>query len=111
MSLDKLLLGYTLNDPVTPLITTAMICITLPSAAVTARRLHDIGWSGRFQLPSYAVYSSYLSAWFPDFSFSTIGIAMMGGGMLAWLILYIVAIKDSKSISNKYWTKIFQYFS
>lgn len=102
MALDGLLLGSTLDDTVTPLATLAIGILTLPSATVTARRLHDIGWSGWVQLPLFATYTAYLDVWFPQFSLSTLGITLLVGGMLYWLVLCFVLIKDSKPLTNKY---------
>ncbi len=102
MTFDHLLLGYTVDDVVTPLAIIAMIGITAPSASVMARRLHDIGWSGWLQLPILGVYSAYLEIWFPGFSLTTVGFALMIVGMLFWLVLCLILIKDSQPHSNKY---------
>jgi len=102
MALDHLLLGYTWEDVATPLAMIAAIVIIVPSTAVTARRLHDIGWSGWVQLPVFLTYTAYLDVWFSDFSASTVGTTLMAMGMLTWFGLLIILIKDSHSLTNKY---------
>ena len=102
MILDHFLLGYTFEDVATPLAMIVMIAIVVPSTSVAARRLHDIGWSGWAQLPVFATYTAYLDIWFPDFSASTIGMTLMAFGMLSWVALLLILIKDSKLHTNKY---------
>jgi len=102
MFLDQLLFGYTDDDIVTPLATLVMIVTVLPSASVTARRLHDIGWSGWIQLPMFLTFSAYLEIWMPGFSFSEVGLGLMIVGMLYWFGLLLFLIKDSQPQTNKY---------
>ena len=102
MGLDHLLLGYTLDESVTPLVLIVTIVIVIPTASVTARRLHDIGWSGWVQLPVFAAYSTYLDIWLPNFSLSKIGMALLMIGGVFWLVMALFLIKDSQPQTNKY---------
>ena len=102
MTLDHFFLGYTFEDVATPIAVIVVIAIVVPSTSVTARRLHDIGWSGWVQLPVFATYSAYLDIWFPSFSMSVGGITLMTIGMLSWVVLLLILIKDSKLHTNKY---------
>jgi len=102
MTLDHLVFGYTFEDVVTPLAIITVVVIIVPSASVAARRLHDIGWSGWVQLPVFATYSAYLDIWFPDFSLSALGLTLMIIGMLSWVALLLILIRDSQPHANKY---------
>ena len=102
MTIDHLVLGYTLDNAMTPLVVIFAVGFVVPSASVAARRLHDIGWSGWVQLPMFLTYLSYLDVWFPDFSLSLIGTTLISVGMLFWIILLIILIKDSQPKTNKY---------
>lgn len=102
MVLDQLLLGYSVDDVVTPLAIISVIVLVVPSASVMARRLHDIGWSGWVQLPVFATYLAYLDIWFPGFSASVLGLVCISGGMLFWIGLILILIKDSQPHTNKY---------
>ena len=102
MTLDHLLLGYSFEDVATPLATIAMLSVALPTLSVTARRLHDIGWSGWVQFPGLVTYVAYLDIWFPGFSLSVVGTVLMIVGMLFWVALLLILIKDSKQHTNKY---------
>lgn len=102
MTIDYLVLGYTFDDVITPLTITTIVLIIVPTASVAARRLHDIGWSGWVQLPVFATYSAYLDIWFPDFSLSAMGLTLMTIGMLSWVVLLLILIRDGQKHTNKY---------
>lgn len=102
MTIDHLALGYTFEDVATPLAVIMMLVVLVPTASVTARRLHDIGWTGWVQLPGFLTYSAYLDFWIPDFSLSVTGITLMSIGMLVWIALLLTLIKDSQPKTNKY---------
>jgi len=102
MALDQLLWDYSLEDVVSPLEIIAVIALVVPSASVMARRLHDIGWSGWVQLPIFATYMAYLDIWLPNFSSSVLGLICMFGGMLYWIILALILIRDSLPRTNQY---------
>jgi uncharacterized membrane protein YhaH (DUF805 family) len=102
MTLDGLLLGFSSDAVVTPF-TTLMVALTIvPSASVTARRLHDIGWTGWVQLPVFAVYSAYLEIFLPGFSITGVGLTLMTIGLLWWFALLLLLIKDGQPNTNKY---------
>ncbi len=102
MTIDHIALGYTFEDVATPLAVIVILVILVPSASVTARRLHDIGWSGWVQLPVFLTYSAYFDIWNPGFSLSITGTTLMIIGMLAWMGLLLILIKDSQPSTNKY---------
>ena len=102
MTLDALLLGYSLDDTVTPLELIVVIILLLPSTTVMARRLHDVGWSGWVQLPVFATYTAYLDIWIPNFSISRLGVILLFGGVIYWIGLCLLLIKDSQVQTNKY---------
>jgi len=102
MTLDHLLLGYSLEDPVTLLSSMSMVILALPTATVTARRLHDIGWSGWLQLPVFGSFLAFVDVWVPDFSLTTFGSVIISGAILYWIGLCLFLIKDSQPLTNKY---------
>jgi uncharacterized membrane protein YhaH (DUF805 family) len=102
MTLDVAVLGYSADTLFTPLLTSTLVSITMPGLAVTARRLHDIGWSGWVQAPSYATYLVYVDAWFPGFSVSVIGSTGTIVGTFFWIFILLVLIKSSQPHANKY---------
>ena len=102
MALDNLLFGFTLEDVVTPLALIAILIITIPNAAVTARRLHDIGWSGWVQLPVFLSFVAYLDVIIPDFSLSTVGAGIIFSSLVFWVVMAIFLIRGGKAEANKY---------
>lgn len=101
-TVDGLVLGYGLESTITPLATAFTLLIVIPSAAVTARRLHDVGMSGWWQLPQFSFYVVYLDALIPGFSENTFSLVMMIVGGIYSLWLLFMMIKDSQPETNKY---------
>ena len=101
-TLDHLILGYGWDDNITPLATALDAVTVLPLAAVTTRRLHDIGWSGWWQAPIFALYVFYLDAFIPNFSDSAVmnSIFIVVGLFSLWLLFML--IRDSQVQTNKY---------
>ena len=102
MAADGFVLGYSLEAPFTPLAFIVTLGLTIPSASVTARRLHDIGWSGWVQMPMFLTFTAYLDVWVLDFSVSTLGVFLFSGGVVYWLFLCLILIKDSQPLTNRY---------
>ena len=102
MAADSVLLGYSLEEAVTPLAFIVEIGLVVPSASVMARRLHDIGWSGWVQLPVFLTNAVYLDIWFPDGSLSLTSTMLSSVGALFWFMLVIFLIRDSQPKTNKY---------
>ena len=102
MALDHLLLGYSFEDTATPLALIVIVVTGVPNFAVTARRLHDIGWSGWIQIPAYMSYAVYLDVWMPGFSVSALGGSLVIGGVIYWVVMALFLIKDSQPKTNKY---------
>lgn len=100
--IDISILGFSPDATVSPVSTLSMALLALPSLSVMARRLHDIGWSGWVQLPVLLTYSVYVDLMIPNFSISTMGTALMGIGILTWLVILLILIRDSQQNTNKY---------
>ena len=80
----------------------------LPSMAVMVRRLHDVGWSGKWMVANVCagvlfVYSVISMASMPE----SMGVALFvlaSFGLLAclWMLMFILALMDSQRGPNKY---------
>ena len=100
--MDHLLLGFTWDSNATPLATILDFLTVAPLAAVTTRRLHDIGRYGWWQAPMYIAYLFYLDVFIPHFSDGGfMGVALMISGLYL-LALLLVLIRDGDSKANKY---------
>ena len=101
-TLDHLLLGSSWEDDITPLATTLDLLTVIPLAAVTSRRLHDIGRSGWWQAPMYIAYLFYLDLVIPYFadSYFMAGVLLVAG--FYSLAILVALIRDGEPISNKY---------
>lgn len=99
-------LGYSQEGKFPPLNIFVEVVIFVPAAALTARRLHDVGLTGWAQLPLYLTYMSYVPG-YEDFIFSGVE---NGGAELALFIVFAVysiwllfnLVKDGQSDPNRY---------
>ncbi len=99
-------LGYDADSNLTPATTAFELIVLVPMAALTARRLHDVGLTGWAQVPLYLTYITYIPG-YEDFIFNG---AERGGAELVLLIVYAVysiwillnLIKDSQPGNNRY---------
>ncbi|MBQ4616716.1 MAG: DUF805 domain-containing protein [Mailhella sp.] len=65
------------NIPVVGML--ASLTLILPAVCVTSRRLHDIGWSGWWQLFPLALFIAAVSSFFVDASGMTFAVLFLGG--------------------------------
>ncbi len=106
MGIDGGILGYPPEAQLTPATTLVEAVLLIPMAAITARRLHDVGLTGWAQLPLYLTYISYVPG-YEGFIFDG---TEEGGASLALLIVYgiysvwilVNLIKDSQLGTNRY---------
>ena len=101
-ALDVLILGHSSDSLITPIAITLDALMILPIAAVVARRFHDIGWSGWWQLPLFGFYALYLEAFFPNIieSWLILGPVIFVGFYSLWYLAMM--IRDSQPLTNKY---------
>jgi uncharacterized membrane protein YhaH (DUF805 family) len=102
LTLDSALLGYDWSDTFTPLASGFEIVMVIPLMSVTARRLHDVGMSGWFQLPVLGTYLLYLEFFVPDFTRSTAGTTILMLSGLYSLFMLVKWVKDSQPFTNQY---------
>jgi uncharacterized membrane protein YhaH (DUF805 family) len=76
--------------------------MVIPLMSVTARRLHDVGMSGWFQLPVLGTYLLYLEFFVPDFTRSTAGTTILMLSGLYSLFMLVKWVKDSQPFTNQY---------
>lgn len=100
--IDSLLLGYSWTDDMTPMVLLTDIALIVPMAAVTARRLHDVGMSGWFQIPMLMSYLYYLELIWPNmFDYTAVTVVLIAIVIyLVWLLIKL--IKDSDLHANRY---------
>ena len=100
---DNLILGYDwLESDVTPMAVLVDTLTVVPIAAVTARRLHDVGRSGWWQLPNFLFYLLYLDVFLDGFSSSGFMSILIFGATIYWFGLLLFLIKDSQPHTNAY---------
>jgi len=102
IAFDTFVLGYSLDDNVTPGMIICDLLICVPAAAVLARRLHDVGMTGWFQLPLFSFYFSYAIYYIPYGllrapMFLTALRVVVIILLLYWLWILYKCIKDSSS--------------
>jgi len=101
-TLDHMLLGFSWDRTITPLAFSLDMLTVLPLAAVTARRLHDIGRSGWWQAPIFILYLLYLDVVIPYLAESVfMSVVMLVGGLYSLAIIFAL-IRDGDPVSNKY---------
>lgn len=99
--LDTTLLRFSDDAVITPLAVTFDVATVIPVTAVTARRLHDVGKSGWFQLPNFLFYLFYLEGIVPDSIMNWLYVPMgIAGIYFLWLLYYL--LKDSDAGINGY---------
>lgn len=106
VTIDYGVLGYTPDNVISPFILLLEIVTLVPMAALTARRLHDVGLTGWAQLPLYLTYIGYIPG-FDGFIFDGFE---RGGAALVLTVLYWAyfgwllynLIKDGDRWGNKY---------
>ncbi len=84
VGIDYGLLGYSPEQTFSPFVILLEGVTLIPMAALTARRLHDVGLTGWAQLPLYLTYISYIPG-FEDFIFDGFE---RGGAALVLSVLY-----------------------
>jgi len=98
---DAMIFGIDEASNLSPFSLVADFGLLLPVAAVTARRLHDVGKSGWWQMPAFLFYVVYLEGFVPaSLYFSHMMLSGVAG--LYGLALYLFLIKDSQPHTNKY---------
>lgn len=103
---DFSVLGYSEEASFTPLYTLCEVVFLIPMAALTTRRLHDVGLTGWAQLPLYLTYIASIPG-YEGFIFEGVE---KGGAELALMVVYIVysfwilfhLAKDGQPGSNRY---------
>ena len=99
--IDTAFLGFDEYSNFTPVSTTFDVATLLPLSAVTARRLHDVGLSGWFQLPVFLFYGFYLDGIAPEPVMNVIYVMTAIAGIYSiWLLFKY--IKDSEPGTNAY---------
>ena len=99
-TLDTAIFGYS-DAAITPLATTFDVAVVIPLAAVTARRLHDVGKSGWFQLPTFLLYLIYFEGKVSPSVMNGFYILMGFVGVYCLWLLYLL-VKDSEPGMNIY---------
>ena len=104
--LDSLVLGFSYEDKYSPLVIAVELVLFIPVAALTARRLHDVGITGWAQLPLFLVYGSYIPG-FEGFPFNLEGKGMLGFAFFIVAAIYCFGlfmhlIQDSQPEPNRY---------
>ena len=88
----------------TPLSGIFLIATFLPSAAVTARRLHDVGMTGWAQAPLYATYISFIPGFENFLTRFQSGQEILLGFVFViyavWILVHLV--RDSQPHTNRY---------
>lgn len=96
------LLGYGFSEEFTPVASTSELFFLMPVLAVTCRRLHDLGFSGWFQIPAVFLYIDYLGLVIPGFGEAEVIGYIVNAAGFYWMGLFIVCIKRGKPGTNNY---------
>lgn len=100
--IDEFIIGLRWGSGTTPLALAADMLTVFPMAAVTTRRLHDIGMSGWWQAPVFVVYILHLDIFIPAFLDPTFrGLVVLIAAIYGFWLLIRLA-RDSDPYINQY---------